>query len=116
MPDVPSNVISSFLSTLRTLPLWLLGGLAIAGYAVLFLPAFGGIDPTGFRTQWGVWIWIGAVTFSILTLTRGLDLAVTGFHARRTAEQARRALQLVPRHQQCWWHLAQRRTAAMHRK
>jgi hypothetical protein len=106
MSDLSPSAVSSFLSTLRTLPIWVLAGLALAGYAVLYLPAFGGIDPTGFRTQWGVWVWIEAVTFSILTLAQGLDVAVAGYRARRATAEARRALRLVPRHRQCWWHLA----------
>src|ERR1700739_2677773 len=106
MPDVSPSAISSLLSALRTLPVWLLGGWALAGSAILHLPAFGGVDPTGFRTQWGVCVWIEAVTFLTLTLARGLDLAVMGYRARRTTAEARRALRLVPRHRQCWWHLA----------
>jgi len=51
MSDFSLTAVGSFLSTLRILPVWLLAGLALAGYAVLFLPAFGGIDPAGFRTQ-----------------------------------------------------------------
>jgi hypothetical protein len=46
------------------------------------------------------------VTFSILTLAQGLDVAVAGYRARRATAEARRALRLVPRHRQCWWHLA----------
>ena len=84
----------------------MLGGLALAGYAVLFVPAFGGIDPAGFRTQWGVWVWIEALTFSILALTRGLDTGLSAYRIHRKNVEARRALWLVPRHQQCWWHLA----------
>lgn len=106
MSDVSPNSVSSFLSVLRTLPVWMLGGLALAGYAVLFVPGFGGVDPTGFRHQWGVWIWIEALTFSILAVTRGLDAAITGHRLRRETAQSRLALRLVPLHQQCWWHLA----------
>jgi len=53
MSDIPVTAVSSFLSVLRTLPVWLLAGLAVAGYAILFAPAFAGIDPADFRTQWG---------------------------------------------------------------
>jgi hypothetical protein len=105
MPDFSTATVGPFLSTLRTLPVWMLGGLALAGYMVLFAPAFGGIDPAGFRTQWG-WVWIEALTFSILTVARGLDASVTGYSAYRKTIEARRALPLVPRHHQCWWHLA----------
>jgi hypothetical protein len=105
-PDLSAEGVGSLLSTLRTLPVWMLAGLAIAGYAVLFVPAFGGIDPAGFRPHWGIWIWIEAVTFSILALTRALDAGVTAYHVHRKTAEASRALRLVPLHHQCWWHLA----------
>jgi hypothetical protein len=73
MSDFPAAVIGPLPSTLRALPVWVLAGLALAGYAVLFAPGFGGVDPTVFRTQWGVWVWIEALTFSILTIARGID-------------------------------------------
>jgi hypothetical protein len=106
MPDFSTAAVGPFLSILRLLPVWMLGGLALTGYAVLFAPAFGGIDPAGFRTQWGIWVWIEALTFSILTLARALDAGVTGYSVYRKTVEARRALRLVPRHHQCWWHLA----------
>ncbi len=106
MPDFPTAAVGPFISTLRKLPVWLLGGLALSGYAALFGPAFGGIDPAGFRTQWGVWVWIEAITFSILTLARGLDAIVTGYRVHRKNSEDRRTLRLVPRHHPCWWHLA----------
>lgn len=106
MPDLSPAGVGSFLATLRTLPIWLLGGLAIAGYAVLFAPAFGGIDPTAFRNQWGIAAWIWAMSFSILTITRGLDAGISVYREHRKAIDDRRALRLVPHHHQCWWHLA----------
>jgi hypothetical protein len=109
MADVPATAISNFLSTLRTLPVWLLGGLALVGYAVLFAPGFAGIDPSGFRTQWGVWIWIEAIGFSILTITRAIDSSVSAYLESRRRRAEQRVLRLVPRHLQCWWHLAKQR-------
>lgn len=106
MNEIPAAAIGSLLSTLRTLPIWVLGGLAAAGYALLFVPAFGGIDPAGFRTEWGILVWAEALTFSILTLARGLDATVTGYRRQLKSKEARRALRFVPLHQQCWWHLA----------
>lgn len=106
MSNIPPTAVSSFLATLRTLPVWMLGGLAVAGYALLYVPAFGGIDPTTFRAQWGVWVWVEALTFSILTLARGFDAAFSAYRARRMAAEGRRVLRLVQRHRQCWWHLA----------
>lgn len=106
MPDVSPSSVGSFLSILRTLPVWMLSGLALAGYAVLFVPAFGGVDPTGFRHQWGIWVWIESLSFSILAVTRGLDAAITGYRLRRKTALSHLPLRLIPLHQQCWWHLA----------
>jgi hypothetical protein len=91
---------------LRTLPLWLLIGLALAGYAVIFAPAFGGINPELFRQQWGVWAWIESMTFSILALARILETGAAAYLAQKQATAARRILRFVPLHHQCWWHLA----------
>jgi hypothetical protein len=106
MSDFPATVVGPLLSVLRTLPVWVLAGFALAGYAVLFAPAFGGVDPTDFRTQWGVWVWIEALTFSILTIARGMDAGVNAYRAHRQAADSSRALRLVPRQLQSWWHLA----------
>lgn len=106
MSDVSPGTVANFLSTLRTLPVWLLGALAATGYAVLFFPGFGGVSPAAFRSQWGIAIWIATLAFSILTVARGVDSAIATYHVRRTAREARRALRLVPRHHQRWWHLA----------
>jgi hypothetical protein len=108
MTDV-SGVAAPFLSALRTLPVWLLGGLAIAGYAVLFAPAFGGIDPAGFRTEWGVIAWVWAIAFSILAVARGLDSGVIAYRLHRKSSGAGRVLRFVPHHHQRWWHLTKQK-------
>src|SRR5229473_1466318 len=113
MADVPATAISNFLSVLRTLPVWLLAGLALAGCAVIFTPGFGGIDPNGFRTEWGIWVWIEAVGFSVLALTRGIEAGITAYLEHRRNKKARQALRLVPRHHQCWWHLAKQRDESL---
>jgi hypothetical protein len=107
--DVPATAVSNFLAVLRTLPVWLLAGLAFAGYAVIFIPGFGGIDPKGFRTEWGVWVWIEAISFSVLTVTRAIDSGISAYIERQRNRVLRRPLRLVPRHLQCWWHLAKQR-------
>jgi hypothetical protein len=104
-----SGAIGPVLSALRTLPLWILIGLAFAGYAVLFAPAFGGINPEPFRQQWGVWVWIGAITFSILALARVLEAGVSLYWSHKRTLAARRILRFVPLQRQCWWHLAKQR-------
>jgi hypothetical protein len=62
-------------------------GVATAGYAALFLPAFGGVDLTDFRHQWGWLCWLDAVTFTILSAACTIDLAVK---AARIRERIRR--------------------------
>ena len=49
-----AEAVTPFLRTLRSLPIWSLVGLALAGFAVLFIPPFGGINPSSFRASWGV--------------------------------------------------------------
>jgi hypothetical protein len=104
--DSFANTIGPFLSVLRTLPLWILAGLAAAGYAALFAPEFGGVELKPIRQQWGAWFWVEAITFSILVVACAIDALVTYALARRRARADRRALCLVPRHSQSWWHLA----------
>jgi hypothetical protein len=91
--DVPATAVSNFLAVLRTLPVWLLAGLALAGYGVIFIPGFGGIDPNGFRAEWGVWVWIEAIGFSVLTVTRAIDSSITAYleHQKKKATTARAA-------------------------
>ena len=108
MSELSTSAVTSFLSVLRSLPIWLLAGIALAGYAILFAPSFGGVDPTGFRGQWGIWIWAEAVAFSVLTAVRGIDDGIRAFLAHRRAGD-RRALRLVPLHSQSFWHLAKQR-------
>jgi hypothetical protein len=105
MPDFPTGAVK-ILETLRMLPVWMLAGLALVGYAILYLPGFGGINPTLFRTQYGVWIWIIAVSFSILAVARALDAVISALRLHRKMRESRRALRLIPLHHQCWWHLA----------
>ena len=108
MTEVPAAAVSSILAVVRTLPIWLLAGLALAGYAILYAPALGGVDPREFRSNWGVWIWAVALTFSILAVVRGIDAVVRCYLARRSVGD-RRALRLIPLQRQCWWHLAMQR-------
>ena len=44
MPDLPMGVIASFFAALHTLPIWLLSGVAAAGFAILFAPSFGQLE------------------------------------------------------------------------
>ncbi|MBK5125886.1 hypothetical protein IQ288_39420 [Burkholderia sp. R-69980] len=107
MPDA-AGAVGPILTALRALPVWVLGGLAVAGYAVLFLPAFGAITPValdGFRANWGVWAWVEAVAFSTLAIGRAIDSGVTSYRLRRHTARDRKALVLVPRLHP-WWYLA----------
>jgi hypothetical protein len=56
--------------------------------------------------RWGVWVWIEAVAFSILAVARSTDAGMAGYLEHRKSREDRRALRLVPRHHQSWWHLA----------
>ena len=107
MPE-PSSV-GPLLSVLRTLPIWLFSGLAIAGYAVLFVPAFGGVDLDGFRKEWGVWLWIATNTFLVLAIARSVDAVVAEYRIRSGRRESRRILRFVVLQRQCWWHLAKQR-------
>ncbi|MDI1347131.1 MAG: hypothetical protein PSV22_24030 [Pseudolabrys sp.] len=109
MSEGPVSAVAPFLNVLRTLQLWVLTGLALAGYAVLFLPAFGGVDVIPFRREWGVWVWVEAVTFTVLAVTRGVDAAVRAYRAYRQRIIGKPSLRLVPRHRQNWWHLAKQK-------
>jgi len=107
MPD-PSGAVGPILTALRALPLWLLACLAAVGYGVLCLPAFGSIRPAAldaFRAQWGVWAWVVAVTFSILSIGRAIDSGISLYRIHRHSLKTRKALVLVPRLHP-WWHLA----------
>lgn len=97
---------NNFLSVLRTLPPWVLIGLALVGYAVLFAPSFGGTDPEPFRKHWGIFFWFEALVFSILASVRIIDISLTTYWANRKAAEARRVLRFVPLDWPRWWHLA----------
>jgi hypothetical protein len=101
-----AGAASSILSVLRTLPLWIFIGLALAGFGVLFVPPFVNVDPAPVLKEWGAWIWIGAVTFSTLSIAGLIDRGIAGYSAYRRARAERRVLRLVPLHEQRWWHLA----------
>jgi len=47
------NFTPRVLAALHSLPLWIFIALAGAGYAVLFVPSFGGVDIPGLRREWG---------------------------------------------------------------
>jgi hypothetical protein len=98
--------IPSFLTALRTLPFWILISLAIAGWIVLFVPPLGGVNSEVFRQQWGVWVWIEAIGFSILAFARLADTGVQTYYTKKKEAAALRVLHFVPLHHQCWWHLA----------
>ncbi len=101
-----SGVILSLLSVLKAPPFWLLIGLALAGYAVLFVPPIAGINFDTFRQQWGALIWAEAITFSILAVTRTIETLVNGYRERQHEGARRRVLRFVHLDFQTWWHLA----------
>ena len=105
--------LGTFLSALRALPLWLLVGLALTGWVttigLLLAQSIGGTDLGVFRQQWGVWLLIGAVGFTLFALARGVDIGVAAYSRRSKAEAQRQILRLVHLDQQSWWHLAKQR-------
>jgi hypothetical protein len=102
----PLTPLAPLLSALRSLPFSILFGLAVAGYAVLFAPAFGGVDIATFRRQWGVAAWIDALTFTALSLAWIIDAAARAYWSHKKDAATRRVMRFVPLHHQCWWHLA----------
>src|SRR5687767_14986870 len=96
------GIVGTILSGLRELPIWLLSGLAIAAYVVLFIPMVGTLDLSEVRRTWGVWIWMAALTLTVLTVTRAIDAIAAKYIVHRKEVQARRALRLVPRLRQRW--------------
>jgi hypothetical protein len=88
------STFSRFVSVLHSLPLWILAGLAGAGYAGLFAPSLAGVDLGEFRKTWGPFLWIDAVGFTVLTAACALDLVVRWLdeRAKRSAKQRRKIL------------------------
>jgi hypothetical protein len=70
------DAVPRFLSALHSLPLWILVGLAAAGYATLFVPSFGGADLVVFREKWAWVCWLDAVVFTILSVACAVDLTI----------------------------------------
>lgn len=106
MPESSPSGIAALLAAVRALPVWMLVGLALSGLGVLFLPTLAGIDPAGFRTHWGMWVWIETITFSILSVTRIVDAGISAYVAKRSDVENSRALRLFPEPHRCWWHHA----------
>jgi len=100
------ETIAPILSALRTLPVWILVGLAIAGWILLFSPTFADIDLATFRHQWGAWAWIEAITFSALAVARIAEAGIQGYRSHKATVAGRRVLTFVPLHQHSWWNLA----------
>ena len=44
-----AHALAAALSALRNVQLWLLAGIAVSAFAILFAPGMEGIDPTAFR-------------------------------------------------------------------
>jgi hypothetical protein len=84
MTEPSLSAIPPMLSALRALPVWILSGLTLAGLAILYMPAFGGVDPSGFRKDWGVSVWAGTILCAILAGARLIDSVITNYASRRT--------------------------------
>ena len=88
------NFIPRALAVLHSVPLWIFIALAGAGYAVLFVPSFGGVDIAGLRREWGAWFWADAVTFTVFAFVCAGDLVIKELRsrARRWRKWAREQL------------------------
>lgn len=111
MSDLP-GAFASILSALTTLPIWLLLGLAVACWVALFAPPTGGIDIEAFRHQWGPWMWIGAIAFSVLFIARAMEACLRAYWSHKATVAAHRPLRFVHLHHECWWHLTEQRNGA----
>lgn len=54
-------------------------------------------------------MWLGTLVFSALAIARAVDAGISHYVANSKEKQKRRLLYVVPRLQQCWWHLAKQR-------
>lgn len=109
--NTPGSV-ATLLSALRALPLWLLAGLALAGWLTMWLllaAPFAGLDLASFRQQWSIWIGVATLGFSVLALARAADIAAVAYLRQARARAARRTLRLIPLLRQSWWSLAKQR-------
>ena len=104
--DTHTAGVAPLLKVLRTLEVWILCALAIAGYAILFLPGFAGVNPGPFRVKFGIWVWVATVIFSSLAVARAIDSALNSYREKHKLIDDRRALRLVPRLEQRWWNLS----------
>src|SRR5260370_42179354 len=86
--------VARLLAVLHSLPLWLFVALAAAGYAALFLPAFGGADIIDLQQQWAPYFWLDATVFTVFALSCAADLIANGLsaHIRIRNNQRRRLL------------------------
>jgi hypothetical protein len=105
--------VGNILTALHRAPFWLLAGLAIAGYVILFAsPGFAGIDVTGFRAKWGAWIWAGTVVSTVLALACAIDAA-----CRRLPQWWRewtyRPLRIEPFLPACRWSLTKQQDGSL---
>jgi hypothetical protein len=99
----PLSAIPSLLAVLRSLPLTILIGLALAGWTILFIlfvPSLGRVDLESFRQQCGLWILVATIIFTAFSVTAG----IRAYWSHKKAVAARPLLRFVPLH--CWWHLA----------
>ena len=115
MPENAQNLpgsVAAALSALRALPLWFLVGLAATGWITmwfLFAVQIRAVDVGAFRQDWGIWIGIATLAFSLLALGRSADMAVVEYLRRGSIRDARRTQRLIPLPRQSWWHLAKQR-------
>lgn len=84
-----ASALPKLLSVLHSVPLWILAGLAAAGWVSIFAPGFGGVDVTQFKKLWGPWFWLDAVVFSVLAVACAIDLYVKNRRIRARRRRRR---------------------------
>lgn len=85
-----------FLFELKNLPLWIIKGAAVICWIVfliiLIMPSFRGINIESFRKEWGVWVFIGAIAFTIFAILKHKEVVKT-----------QRVLRFIPLRQSSFW-------------
>lgn len=95
---------AKLLGALRELPLWLFGGLTVAGFAFLYLPILPGFDLTSARAAAGSWVASGTLAATVLFAAQGIArLAQMGAAMRK--DRPRPTLRLTANSQlnTTWW-------------
>lgn len=87
------------LNALRNIPFWLLLGLAVASFGLLFFPGLGSVDPAHVRKIWGGYFWCAAILFSTLAVAKAVAQIAEFAKSKSTTP----SLAIVPVRPRCAW-------------